>query len=180
MSNEPTITWKANGPTMASARSGDAHSSIEITEYAQSFTMQDAPGPYGVPIDAALALSMIKALRDLVQKQPPEDVLRQLLEGSFAITFDKSVLLKTISQPKCEGIRFYLCMKKGLKDENVLSLVTVGVDEKGADLLYEYKEGAKPEDVQTRSLLAEYGYPPGRLTASGASMDPFVLFKMSQ
>lgn len=178
MSNEPSITWKADGATLA--RPTDLRSPIGITEYTESFTMPDAQGPYGVPIDAPLAVSMIRALRELVQKQPPDNILRQLLEGSFAITLDKSVLLKTISQPKCEGIRFYLCLKKGIKGEDLLSLVTVGVDEKGGDLLYEYQEGMKTEDIPTRSLLAEYGYPPGKLTASGASLDPFVLFKLSQ
>ncbi|MBL7698648.1 MAG: hypothetical protein JNK79_10825 [Chitinophagaceae bacterium] len=178
MSNEPSITWKADGATLA--RPSDIHASIPITEYQDSFTMADAPGPYGIPIDAPLAVSMIKALRELVQKQPPDSILRQLLEGSPAITLDKSVLLKTISQPKCEGIRFYPCLKKGVKGEDVLSLVTVGVDEKGADLLYEYKEGTQVQDIQTRSLLAEYGYPPGRLSTGGSSLDPFVLFKFSQ
>lgn len=175
---EPLVTWKTDGATLA--KPTDINSPIGITEYPESFSMPDASGPYGVPIDAPLAVSMIRALRELVQKQPPEDVLRQLLEGSFAITLDKNVLLKTISQPKCEGIRFYLCMKKGTKGEDLLSLVTVGVDENGTDLLYEYRAGTAVENIPTRSLVAEYGYPPGKLSQSGASLDPFVLFKFSQ
>jgi hypothetical protein len=123
---------------------------------------------------------MIKALREIVSKQPADNPLRQLIEGSFAVTLDKSVLLKTISQPKCEGVRFYLCVKKGEKGEDLLSLVTVGVDENGKDLLYEYTEGTSVADIPTRSLIAEYGYPPGRLQQSGPAVDPFVLFKFSQ
>ena len=58
--------------------------------------------------------------------------------------------------------------------------VTVGVDEKGKDLLYEYKEGTLVADIPTRSLLAEYGYPPGKLQQTGPTLDPFVLFKFSE
>ena len=103
-----------------------------------------------------------------------------MLEGSFAITLDKSVLLKTISQPRCEGVRFYLGMKVTEKQENVLTLVTVGVDSAGKDLLYEFQEGVRVADVPTRSLMAEYGHPPGIMATSGTAIDPFVLFKYSQ
>jgi hypothetical protein len=179
MVNEPSVSWNAHGRTLK--QTADAQSPISITEYPESFNMGDGSrGPFGVPIDASLAVSMIKALREMVAKQPPENELRQMLEGSFAITLDKSVLLKTISQPKCEGIRFYLCAKRGEKGEPLLSLVTVGIDEAGKDLLYEYKEGTAVADIPTRSLVAEYGYPPGMLQQSGTTLDPFVLFKFSQ
>ena len=179
MANEPLVSWHASGRTLK--QPADARAAISITEHPESFNMGDgSQGPFGVAIDAPLAVSMIKALRELVEKQPPDNDLRQLLQGSFAITFDKNVLLKTISQPKCEGIRFYLCAKTGEKGEPTLSLVTVGIDEAGKDLLYDYKEGTAMADIPTRSLVAEYGYPPGSLTASGTSMDPFVLFKFSQ
>lgn len=179
MANEPSITWKSDGRKLNQPQ--EMRPTIDVTEYRESFTMGDgSQGPFGIPIDAPLAVTMIKALRELVSKQPADNVLRQLIEGSFAITLDKSVLLKTISQPKCEGIRFYLCLKKGDKGEDLLSLVTVGVDEKGIDLLYEYTEGTSVADIPTRSLVAEYGYPPGRLQQSGPAVDPFVLFKFSQ
>jgi len=178
MANEPSITWNSGGRKLNQAKGSPG---IEITEYPESFTMGDgSQGPFGIAIDAPLAVSMIKALREIVSKQPADNQLRQLIEGSFAITLDKSVLLKTISQPKCEGIRFYLCVKKSEKGEDLLSLVTVGVDEKGKDLLYEYKEGTLVADIPTRSLLAEYGYPPGKLQQSGPTLDPFVLFKFSE
>ena len=112
--------------------------------------------------------------------QPPTNELKHLIEGSFAITFDKNVLLKTISQPKCEGVRFYLCLKQAEQQEDVLSLVTVGVDANGKDLLYEFQPGIPVEDIQTRSLIAEYGYPPPRLQQSGPALDPFVLFKLGR
>lgn len=179
MANEPSITWKSDGRKLNQPQ--ETRLTIDVTEYRESFTMGDgSQGPFGMAIDAPLAVTMIKSLRDLVSKQPDDNVLRQLIEGSFAITLDKNVLLKTISQPKCEGIRFYLCLKKGAKDEDLLSLVTVGVDEKGKDLLYEYTEGTSVADIPTRSLVAEYGYPPGRLQQSGPAVDPFVLFKFSQ
>jgi hypothetical protein len=179
MANDPTITWKSEGRMLNQPQ--ETKPTIDITEYRESFTMGDgSQGPFGIAIDASLAVTMIKALREIVSKQPADNPLRQLFEGSFAVTLDKSVLLKTISQPKCEGIRFYFCVKKGEKGEDLLSLVTVGIDEKGKDLLYEYTEGTSVADIPTRSLIAEYGYPPGRLQQSGPAVDPFVLFKFSQ
>src|ERR1700752_2897767 len=78
------------------------------------------------------------------------DWLIELLRNSFAVTMDKSILLKTLSQPECEGIRYYLAMKRRpenqykQKDEVELTdsegkpvkltLVTVGVDKVGTDL----------------------------------------------
>ena len=179
MANEPSVSWNAQGRTLK--QSADARSPIGVTEFPESFSMGDgSQGPFGVAIDAPLAVSMIKALREMVAKQPPDNELRQLLEGSFAITLDKNVLLKTISQPKCEGIRFYLCAKRAERGEALLSLVTVGIDEAGKDLLYDYKEGTAVADIPTRSLVAEYGFPPGKLQQSGPTLDPFVLFKFSQ
>ena len=179
MANEPSITWKSDGRKLNQPQ--ETKPSIDITEYRESFTMGDgSQGPFGIAIDAPLAVSMIRALQEIVMKQPADNELRQLIEGSFAITLDRNVLLKTISQPKCEGIRFYLCVKKSEKGEDLLSLVTVGVDENGKDLLYEFSEGTPVQDIPTRSLVAEYGYPPGRLQQSGPALDPFVLFKFSQ
>lgn len=175
MAKEPSITWKVVGN-----RLNEQQADIDITEYSQSVTMPEGGGPYGIAIDAPLAVTLIKALRELVEAQPDTNELKKLIQGSFAITFDKNMLLKTISQPKCEGVRFYLCLKKGEKEEDVLSLVTVGVDEAGKDLLYEYTEGTRVQDIPTRSLVAEYGFPPGRLQQSGSSLDPFVLFKFSE
>lgn len=106
-----------------------------------------------------------------------------LLVHSKAITFDKSPLLKIISQPKCEGVRFYLCLtphkqKPTPKDthsdispfapleDGVLSLVLVGVDEKGHDLNYDgpINKNSQHPDLTTLadgSVLDEYGHPPG-------------------
>jgi hypothetical protein len=178
MANETSITWKTTGRKLD--KPDDPRPSIDITEHPRSFSMGEGSEPYGIAIDAPLAVSMIKALSEKVSKQPPDNELRQLMEGSFAITLDKNVLLKTISQPKCEGIRFYLCLKKSDKGEDLLSLVTVGVDETGKDLLYEYQSGLPVQNIPTRSLVAEYGYPPGKLQQSGPALDPFVLFKFSQ
>jgi hypothetical protein len=87
-----------------------------------------------------------------------------LLNRSSAITFDKNILLKTLSQPGCEGVRFYLCKKTlsdgihELTEENdYLSLVTVGVDKEGHDLDY-VVEG----ELTDNSLVSEYGSPPPR------------------
>ena len=174
MANEPSITWKVVGASYDQQKT-----ELSITEYPDNLSMPEG-GPYGVAIDAPSAVSMIKALRDLVSKQPDSNELKGVMQSSFAITFDRNLLLKTISQPKCEGVRFYLCLKKTEKGEDLLSLVTVGVDAGGKDLLYEYSEGTQVQDIATRSLVAEYGFPPGVLQQSSPSIDPFVLFKFSE
>ena len=100
---------------------------------------------------------------------------------------DKNILLKAISQPGCEGIRFYLCMKtendQG-KPAEVLSLVTVGVDIKGKDLNYEYDSAKHNLDsisnIENDSLNGEYGHTLQRDpfdSANSKEMKPFVLFK---
>ncbi len=175
-----SIKWITNGRSLNEAPVEEP--TIGVEEFDQSVMMPDAPGPYGIAVNAPLGVSMIKALWQKVNNEPDTNPLKALLSGSFAITFDKSVLLKTLSQPKCEGIRFYLCLKQSEKNpaEQLLSLVTVGVDEAGKDLLYEYQPGIPIKDIPTRSLIAEYGHPPWVMSQSGPSIDPFVLFKLSQ
>jgi hypothetical protein len=95
--------------------------------------------------------------------------LRDLLEISSAITIDKNIILKTLSQPKCEGIRFYLCIKI-IDEKPIISLVTVGVDEDGKDLHYDVQASVeaslradnslKTTQVENMSLISEYGSPP--------------------
>jgi hypothetical protein len=100
--------------------------------------------------------SFIQAVNSLV------NVLRR----SCAITIEKNVLLKTLSQPGCEGLRFYLC-KKNVNSTDYMSLVTVGVDDKGHDLLYKYikyppdSPGPIADAVTPHSLVSEYSHPPG-------------------
>ena len=173
MPNETVNTWSTSGRT---PEGRETRTSIQITEESQSFTMPEGEGPYGVPVNASFGVSLIKALWEKVKKEPDGE-LKKLLQGSFAITLDKNVLLKTLSQPKCEGIRFYPCLKSTAKGD-VLSLVTVGVDDAGKDLLYDFKPGTP---LETRSLVAEYGHPPTLMSQTGSTpLDPFVLFQYSQ
>lgn len=178
MSNEPSVTWRTVGKKLNEPHDPDP--SINVIEYPRSVSMSEGDEPYGIPIDAPLAVSLIKALHEKISSLPPESDFRQMMEGSFAITFDKNLLLKTISQPKCEGVRFYPCLKEGPEEKDVLSLVTVGVDEDGNDLLYEFQEDVSVEDIPTTSLLAEYGHPPHRLHETPGDLNPFVLFRFSQ
>jgi hypothetical protein len=163
---------------------------IPIFEYPKSFTdpnYPDAP-PAGQAIEANLAVALIKFLHDKLPKLSPE-VLKgkkklsfnfpeqattdfeqwivQLLLFSGAMTIDKSVLLKTLSQPGCEGMRFYLCLKPDDKiPGGVLSLVTTGVDKDGKDLGYKFSRKTRQAikkgkmNVETKSYNSEYSYPP--------------------
>jgi hypothetical protein len=165
-------------------------SDIPIYEYPKSFIDPDYPDapPAGQPIDANLAVALIKFLHDKLPKLSPEILkgeknlsfdfpeyantdfehwIIKLLLFSGAITIDKSVLLKTLSQPGCEGMRFYLCLKP---DKNipggVLSLVTTGIDKDGKDLGYHYSKETREEvtkgkmSLETKSYNAEFHYPP--------------------
>lgn len=139
--------------------------------------------PYGMPIDARLAVALIAAWqkkvdglkeklfeekRELSLNREERDSFKALLKRSSAITVDKNIILKTLSQPGCEGLRFYLCMKsepsKDEKETDFLSLVTVGVNEYGRDLHYSYddKNGIKGMKAlkASYSMLSEYNSPP--------------------
>jgi hypothetical protein len=124
--------------------------------------------------------------------------LIRLLWHSKAITIDKNILLKALSQPLCEGLRFYLCLTpplngKGPQGETIhglpkgtFSLVTIGVDKKGHDLHYTFdptiiKSDADIPEVATTSLVGEYGHPPGSgtspVTTDTVTADsPYVLW----
>jgi hypothetical protein len=54
----------------------------------------------------------------------------------YETTFSKDVLTMLLSQPKCDGIKFYYCMglPRGKEKKRRPSLVLVGVDDKGKDL----------------------------------------------
>ena len=170
---------------------------VPVQENAKCLRLPDDPdkkNPYGIPVDADLAIALISDFHQLLKEPFREkfisgkditasdinfsnhkmtesfiksvNELVDILKRSCAITIEKNVLLKTLSQPDCEGLRFYIC-KKSVNSVNkpYLSLVTVGVDKDGKDHLYSYpksKNGnALAENIETTSLISEYGHPPG-------------------
>ncbi len=219
MATEPNLqpTWKTEAKTLAADyKAGDIikpvmDDNLQIFETPMSVDMEEGKGdnqPYGIPIHAKLGIALIADFQAILSQllaklQSPEitnlldiglsDNLAELLLRSSAITIDKNVLLKTLSQPGCEGVRFYLC-KKVLdeadgKQTAYASLVTVGVDAVGKDLHYEYKPGALRDglvgaDVTTTSLVTEFGGPPPPRSFAGATTeafsDKFVLLKYAE
>lgn len=157
-------------------------SDINVKEISRSVDMDNKPNEkaYGIPINAKLAVALIADLQSRLREKvnnfnnflEDEDVredlewLKNLLIHSSAITMDKNIILKTLSQPGCEGVRFYLCRKTiGDEKQPFFSLVTVGVNKKGEDLFYEYssetlKLGLKAAQLEDVSLLSEYSSPP--------------------
>lgn len=136
-----------------------------------------------INIDDIQASFLTKDKREAFTKNDFQNILNDLvdiLKRSCAITIDKNVILKTLSQPGCEGIRFYLCKKTISSDSQTLrttdkdyvSLVTVGVDKDGCDHLYEYPDDQKRTvgANQNQSLLSEYGHPPGGAALSGKNL----------
>jgi len=152
--------------------------------------------------DQKMLRSITRLSRDLVdQSQKAENWIAELLDRSFAITMEKSVILKTLSQPECEGIRFYLCMKdpkstekgkeavdkKGNDLRGILTLLTVGVNKEGHDLHFEYYPDKHEIDkfreipeIETSSLCTEYPKTSGRIfpkRIESAELVPYVLYK---
>ena len=65
-------------------------------------------------MDAAKIESWMKEITDYANTA--QSWILELLNQSAAITMSKNYILKTLSQPGCEGIRFYLCMKDRPKE----------------------------------------------------------------
>lgn len=133
------------------------------------------PEYFGVPIDTKLAVDLIHkgftkseaALKMLENKNFDKenfDFIRDVINLNYGITFDKTVMLKILSQPNCAGLRAYLCARPvGIEDKHT-SLVMVGVDINGFDLNYDYARDSasiKVPEIPNQSLIVEYGYPPG-------------------
>ena len=175
-------------------------------------------GPMGRPIDANLAVHLIGELyktldeaygpkidadlQNLTKEQLIEHFqksrvfLNMLVDLNYGMTIDKNFALKLLSQPKCEGLRGYLCLKGG--NEAPLSLVTVGIDKDGYDLKYNTAEtvtfadsSTPPNDVivdsigttdavknvKMRSLNGEYVTPPYTFLGKSFSGDKEISTK---
>lgn len=140
-----------------------------------------------------------------VNVKKAQDWLVELLDSSVAITMDKNIILKTLSQDECQGMRFYLCMKnkpgarpaEGFVDkltggqlETVLTLCTVGVSGDGKDLLYEYPEGRAQSrlgspipDIEDVSLAGEYPLVSGKLCTKpfeDPTLTPYTFYKFAR
>lgn len=176
MENKLKATWKTDGKELpADYKPGSfvAQDAIDITvmETPLSFNIDPDdpnPKPAGIPISAKLGVALIADFQHQLDSKDTGELV-DMLKRSSAITIDKNTLLKTISQPGCEGIRFYPCKKivelsDGTK-QAFISLVTVGVDINGKDLHYNFdktllEKGLAGSDLKNTSLVGEYNQPP--------------------
>jgi hypothetical protein len=168
------VTWTVKGHN---GKSADKES-IPIMELMDGVSMNERNGePLGIPVTAHHGISLMKNLLKLMKDAGLDlgnlpslrleqldvtklEILGQLLIASFGMTFDRSILLKILSQPGCEGMRFYPCIKK-VEGKDYLSLVMVGVNKNGFDLLYSKDNYSKVlHDQINLSLVCEYGHPP--------------------
>jgi len=106
--------------------------------------------------------------------------------------------LKTLSQPECEGIRYYLAMKRTKDDKGKdlpelldsqgkpvkLTLVTVGVNKQGFDLHFKFDpdkhKTTEIPDIENESLCTEYPRTPGiaeKYKVSLPALEPYVLYR---
>jgi hypothetical protein len=153
--------------------------------------MQDVNNIYGEPVDARLAIYYIKKLWETVKPDESNSCVA-LLDNSFGFTIDKSLLLQTLSQPSCEGIRFYLAMRdntgEGQSLPGVLTLVTVGVDSNGKDLNFKYNRDIPfvddLPDVENLSLTGEYPRTPPAIAdksnPDSPGLEPYVLYQYAR
>jgi hypothetical protein len=166
---------------------------IEIPESEESvINMPDGNPIFGEPVDARLAVYYIKTLWETVKPEESKSWLYALLDNSFGITIDKSILLKTLSQPGCEGMRFYLAMRDSQGGNpslpGVLTLVTVGVDSKGTDLNFSYNGEITftddIPDVENLSLCTEYPHVsvniPDKDNPNSPGLAPYVLYQYAK
>jgi hypothetical protein len=95
------------------------------------------PG-YGQPVTLNAACCMIdKDLREFTNdfnnanKENNSTLINKLIEKKgIAVIFGKETLLRLLSQPNCEAIRFYSC----INDDERASLVLCSVDKNGWDI----------------------------------------------
>jgi len=173
---------------------------VHIQENDKSFIMRgyESAPPAGITIDANLAVYFIKKFHDKLNSEPFLNFLKKgfstssiteienaeitkwlknLLIFSRAISVDKNILMKVLSQPGCEGVRYYLGLKQNdafdpsvgetLKNpKQVMVLVLVGIDKDGKDLNYSFDPEIRSSvqsgvyDVTNTSVTGEYNYPP--------------------
>ena len=209
-------SWKVQGRKFDSDNPDEPCDDQELTIPQTKLCVQ-LPGyedmPLGRHIDANLAVHFIsnflKHIKTIYYPDPsPEfqeflndpkneefnsfvtktrDFHRRVLELNYGMSIDKNILLKVLSQPDCEGVRFYLCFKPNDDPKKQkISLVMVGIDCEGRDLNYTFtsdtvtyykgneqgvivpaKAGKKAiKNVVTQSSTGEYVTPPYTIVAN--------------
>lgn len=198
---------------------------LTIEEDATTLIIPNSEGPYGEPLSTGVAVHLIRNMYDIVKESnkvidkiqdklspnkkdddplgfflTPEELetlefLKKLIRDSMAITFDKSQILRLISQPGCEGIRFYQALRV-VNDKKVMTLVAVGLNRHACDLNYAttnddgsfaYKPNDHSDDT-CQSLVLDWAHPPGGTTGGPGvndtdkwNIDPmFVLLKLAE
>jgi hypothetical protein len=190
---ESASTWKVWARTLKpSTNSEYVDREIELPEYESNLQMRETPckpvsvlrgqekSIFGMPINTEMAVRLIGNSRNLsnqfVEKSKQFldieqlDFLKKVQFLNYGITFDRSIVLRILSQPNCEGLRAYLCAKP-FNEKLHTSIVLVGVDANGFDLNYAIDDTKDGEDDQ--SLIAEYGFPP-----DSGDGEPFNLEKL--
>ncbi|WP_428328736.1 hypothetical protein [Mucilaginibacter sp.] len=203
MTNQTNTNWSIKGKKFNPNDPDNPTPGMDLTipETNPCIVMPDHSGAFGTPIDADLAVRFIynfymkfstifhpshaedfKESLDKLSTDELKDIAlkakefhQDVVNLNYGMTLDKNIASKILSQPGCEGLRFYLCAKA---DENV-SLVVLGVDCEGFDLNYKtgsntiysendnndgvlpQKPGARTlQSVAMNSLIGEYVTPP--------------------
>ncbi|MVN23272.1 hypothetical protein [Mucilaginibacter arboris] len=202
-SEKTSITWKTWGMKYDRTKPDEPieNGEIDIFEECRSVNMDSKQKPYGRPIDADTAVHLISNYIKFVEEAFPhlnlksenlsaehldfvDTTLIDIFKVSYGITYDKNILLKLLSQPKCEGIRSYLCLREPKKNPHI-SLVLVGVDCDGNDLHYRKKDTIKKnssngiDEITTQSLTGEFAHPPESSLEKKLTDPRYALLKMA-
>lgn len=153
-----------------------------IANFVSNFQLvYDPPGLEN--IEKLLGDPTVKALDLYINKV--QKLAGKIMDLNYAMSLDRNVILKMLSQPGCEGLRFYLCARPDDDTKDVvdtdpadfdISLVIVGIDCEGYDLKYNYKKkqifdqknplGPRKvgevtlPNLQMQSMTGEYVTPP--------------------
>ena len=198
-----TPQWTVNGKAYDKTSRGIINKTITLP--ATDICIPSMPDSSGKPISKVLAemyvanlMTILEQLMSYQPSSPPATNLETELKGqidtlnnflslivnvSHGVTFDRDLISKILSQPKCEGIRCYFCAKgKDASPQSIsitncgISLVVVGVGADGKDLNWAgLSTAASPtlpgtvttatvtdpdDDGTSPSLAGEYGTPP--------------------
>ncbi|PSL43885.1 hypothetical protein CLV51_107197 [Chitinophaga niastensis] len=108
---------------------GHLNPTPEQLDYHMPFT--GGTDTFGMPITFAAYLGMLNNFYTMLLNNP---AALEIFQGIFSIDFSKASLLRILSQPGCEFIRFYFAIPEA---NQKLSLLAEGIDIFGAQIGYD-------------------------------------------
>ena len=191
MKKQLKSNWAVDANCLCQDGTTESQKNLPVNTPRRSVVMPGSNATAGTPVNTKLAIRYMRRflkfyklyLRTAEEKASKfhadndKDALLELFKNhvkfhqrvyhmSYGMTMEKDHALRLLSQPGCEGLRFYMC-SKDMGGKEVISLVVVGVDHRGYDLnfdpvdsLVSSKADGVLDDVSDDSLGVEYNTPP--------------------